>query len=51
MEDIKFKSMLSQQEMKEYFAGFDFFNGLMEGLTEALAHTFVKRGENDEIRD
>ena len=39
MEDIKLKSSLSQQEMKENFAGFDFFDGLMEGLTEALAHT------------
>ena len=39
MEDIKFSSSLSQQEMKENFAGFDFFDGLMEGLTEALAHS------------
>ena len=39
MEDIKFSSSLSQQEMKENFAGFDFFDGLMEGLTEALAYS------------
>ena len=39
MKDIKFSSSLSQQEMNENFAGFDFYDGLMEGLTEALAHT------------
>ena len=43
MEDIKFKSSLSQQEMKENFTGFDFFDGLMEGLTEALAHSKGKQ--------
>lgn len=30
--DIRFESSLSEQEMKENFAGFDFFDGLMEGL-------------------
>lgn len=39
MKDIKFKSSLSPQELKENFADFDFFDGLMEGLTEALAHS------------
>ncbi len=39
MADITFKSSLSEQEMKENFAGFDFFDGLMEGLTEVLSHS------------
>ena len=30
MEDIKFSSSLSQKEMKENFAGFDFFDGLLQ---------------------
>ena len=37
MDEIRFKSSLSEEEMKESFSGFDFFGGLMEGLTEALA--------------
>ena len=36
MGEIKFKSSLSRQEIKENFAGFDFFDGLMECLTEAF---------------
>ena len=39
MEEIKFKSSLTPQEMKENFADFEFFDGLMESLTEALAHS------------
>ena len=39
MSDITFKSTLSEQEIKENFAGFDFFGQLMDGLTEALAHS------------
>ncbi len=46
MEDIRFESSLSEQEMKENFAGFDFFDGLMEGLTEALAHSRGKAAAN-----
>ena len=39
MEEIKFSSSISPEKMEENFAGFDFFDGLMEGLTEALAHS------------
>ncbi|MBQ3279503.1 MAG: hypothetical protein IKF90_13835 [Parasporobacterium sp.] len=39
MKDYVFKSDLSEQKMEENFAGFDFFEGLMDGLTEALAHS------------
>ena len=39
MEEIIFKSSLSQQEMEDNFAGFNFFDGLMESLTEVLAYS------------
>ena len=35
MKEYVFKSDLSEQKMEENFAGFDFFEGLMDGLTEA----------------
>ena len=37
MEEIKLVSSISQKEMQENFVGFNFFDGLMEALTEVLA--------------
>lgn len=37
MENLIFESSLSPQKVKDNFIGFDFFNGLMKGLTEASA--------------
>lgn len=39
MENLTFESPLSPQKVKKNFIGFDFFNGLMEGLTEVSAHS------------
>ncbi|MBQ9009346.1 MAG: helix-turn-helix domain-containing protein [Clostridia bacterium] len=39
MEDIKFNSSLSQQEIEDNFADFNLFESLVESLTEALAHS------------
>ena len=35
MAEITFQSSVSQEEIEENFAGFDFFSELMEGLMEA----------------
>lgn len=38
MSDIKFKSSLSLEEIDDNFKNIDFFSGIIEGLTEALAY-------------
>ena len=38
MSDIKFKSSLSLEEIDNNFKNIDFFSGIVEGLTEALAY-------------
>ncbi len=38
MKETVFKSTLSQQQIDENFDGFDFFDELMGGLTEALSY-------------
>ena len=50
MKDYVFKSELSEQKMEGNFAGFDFFGGLMEGLTEALAHSKGKATADTFVR-
>ena len=37
MNEAKFESSLSMEEIEKNFEGMDFFSGLMDGLTEALA--------------
>ena len=46
MENLTFESPLSPQKVKKNFIGFDFFNGLMEGLNEASAHSKDKAAVN-----
>ena len=46
MENLTFESPLSPLKVKENFIGFDFFNGLMEGLNEASAHSKGKAAVN-----
>jgi putative transcriptional regulator len=50
MKEYIFKSDLSEQKMEENFAGFDFFEGLMDGLTEALAHSKGKATADTFVR-
>ena len=38
MSDLRFKSSLSMEEIENNFKDVDFFEGIMEGLKEALAH-------------
>lgn len=38
MSDIHFKSSLTTEEIENNFKDVDFFSGIMEGLTEALAY-------------
>lgn len=38
MSDIRFESSLSAEEIEKNFKDVDFFSGIMEGLTEALAY-------------
>ena len=38
MTEIRFKSSLSIEEIEENFKEIDFFSGIMDGLTEALAY-------------
>lgn len=38
MSEIHFKSSLTIEEIEENFKGTDFFSGIMDGLTEALAY-------------
>ncbi len=38
MSDIRFESSLTIDEIEENFKNVDFFSGIMEGLTEALAY-------------
>ena len=38
MEDLKFTSTLSEEEIAKNFEGIDFFSGIMAGLEEALAY-------------
>ncbi len=38
MSDIHFKSSLTLEEIENNFENTDFFSGIMEGLTEALAY-------------
>lgn len=38
MSEIRFKSSLSIEEIEENFKEIDFFSGIMDGLTEALAY-------------
>ncbi|MBQ7097445.1 MAG: transcriptional regulator [Clostridia bacterium] len=38
MAEIRFKSSLSIEEVEENFKEIDFFSGIMDGLTEALAY-------------
>ena len=37
MEDVKFTSTLSEEEIAKNFENTDFFSGIMAGLEEALA--------------
>ena len=37
MEDIKFTTTLSEEEIAKNFENVDFFSGIMAGLEEALA--------------
>lgn len=46
VENLTFESPLSPLKVKENFIGFDFFNSLMEGLTEASAHSKGKAAAN-----
>lgn len=50
MKEYVFKSDLSEQKMEENFAGFDFFEGLMDGLAEALAHSKGKATADTFVR-
>lgn len=51
MEEMKFKSSLSEDEILDNFKDMDFFSGIMSGLEEALAYekgsakaaTFVRK--------
>jgi len=38
MSEIRFKSSLSMEEIENNFKEIDFFSGIMEGLSEALAY-------------
>ena len=38
MSEIRFKSSLTTEEIENNFKDVDFFSGIMEGLTEALAY-------------
>lgn len=38
MSEIRFKSSLTSEEVEANFKDVDFFSGVMEGLTEALAY-------------
>lgn len=38
MSEIRFKSSLTVEEIEDNFKNVDFFSGIMEGLTEALAY-------------
>lgn len=38
MEDVKFASTLSEEEIEKNFENIDFFSGIMAGLEEALAY-------------
>lgn len=38
MEEVKFESTLSEEEINKNFEGMDFFSGIMSGLEEALAY-------------
>lgn len=38
MEELKFESNLSMEEIQDNFKNVDFFSGIMEGLQEALAY-------------
>ena len=39
MSELKFKSSLSMEEIENNFKSVDFFSGIMDGLSEALAYT------------
>ena len=38
MSEIRFKSSVSIEEIEENFKDVDFFSGIMDGLSEALAY-------------
>ena len=38
MEEIRFKSSLTVEQIEENFKNVDFFSGIMDGLNEALAY-------------
>ena len=38
MEELKFNSSLSEEEIEKNFENIDFFHGIMSGLEEALAY-------------
>ena len=38
MEEIRFKSSLTDEQIEENFKNVDFFSGIMDGLNEALAY-------------
>ena len=39
MSELKFKASLSMEEIENNFKNVDFFSGIMDGLSEALAYT------------
>ena len=50
MTELKFNTSLSMEEIDENFKGVDFFDGLMKGLTEALAYTKGKASAETVVR-
>ncbi len=38
MQELRFKSSLSMEEIEDNFKNIDFFSGIMDGLNEALAY-------------
>lgn len=50
MTNTEFNTTLSMDEIDENFKNVDFFDGLMEGLTEALAYTKGKASAETIVR-
>ena len=50
MSELKFKSSLSMEEIENNFKNVDFFSGIMDGLTEALAYTKGKATTDTFVR-
>lgn len=50
MDEPKFNTSLSMEQIDENFKDVDFFDGLMEGLTEALAYTKGKASAETVVR-